>query len=130
MRIGSSRVRNSHSKNSMRILLAPIVLTFILFTSPLTAKDCNDKDSLTLLRKEIVQFIKKHNVEFADSSLQDVTIGFMINAKKEIIVLDVKGDNTAVCAHLKEALNYRTVKFNQSRQLIRYSITVQLLGSR
>lgn len=85
-------------------------------------------DSLSILQRQVVHLFKKTAVPFPDIPEQDVTIGFLINARNEVIVTDVDGDSDAACDYVKEVLNYQRVKFFQPRQLTRYEIKVRLVN--
>src|SRR5688572_1507400 len=98
-----------------------LLLTITLHsTTSLLANQEYGKDSLAALQKEVLQLFHLHRYDFPDINDQVIDVGFMINAKSELIILDVEGESDVACDYVKEVLNYKKLKFNQARQLIRY----------
>jgi hypothetical protein len=97
--------------------------------SILQAKDPGklNPDSLGMLQKEVAHLFEKNSLHLDNHLDQIVTVGFIINAKNEIIITDVTGDSDDACAFVKEVLNYKKLKFNRSKQLTRYSVTIHLV---
>ena len=113
------------------------IMRTILFTAALAilasstmAADVKWHDSIVTLQKEVVQLFEIHRSKLPDLGSEDVTVGFMINAKKEIIVLDVKGNSTSACDYVKEVLNYKKVRYNQAKLLTPYTITIRLVNEK
>lgn len=107
-----------------------MVLVFVLGLSiitPLSASDNKPESSLDGLRKEVIQLFQKKNADFPDLQDQAVTVDFLINARNELIVVDVKGDSAQGCEYVKQVLNYRKVRYNQVKQLTGYTITIHLV---
>ncbi len=106
----------------------PVTL-FLLFLLPvsLLATPVKGYNSLVVLKKEVESILRKNISQFPDARDQAVTVGFMINAKDELIVLDVDSDSTSACDYVKEVLNYRKVKYCQAKQLTRYTLTIHLV---
>jgi len=114
-------------KISMKtFFLAAITLTLTII-SPLTASPGKGNNSLDILKKEVVQLFQKYAVQFPDIPDQEVTVGFLINARNELIVIDINGDSASACEYVKQVLNYNRVKYNQEKQLTRYTITIHLV---
>lgn len=111
----------------MRTYLFICLLVFPAFPTISSAFGDNAMDSLSSLRKEVLGIIKRNTGDFPDVHEQEVTVGFLINARNELIVLDVQGDSDSACEYVKEVLNYKKVKYKQARQLTRYSIKIQLV---
>lgn len=86
--------------------------------------------SLDVLKKEVTRLIQKNAIRLADMAEQDITVGFLINAKQELIILDVNGDSTSACEYVKQILNYNKVKYYQAKQLTRYSVTIHLINEK
>ena len=112
----------------MRILFFFILSFSLSFASPLTAKPNRKTDPVESLQREVVEIFKNNPIQFDGTAKHEVTVGFLINAKNEIIILDVNGENEPACNFVKRVLNYRKIKYAQSRQLIRYSIKIHLVG--
>ncbi len=106
--------------------LAAIILS-LSFISPLTASPGKGNNSLAILKKEVVQLFQKNTIPFPDIPDQEITVGFLINARNELIVIDVNGDSASACEYVKQVLNYNRVKYNQAKQLTRYTITIHLV---
>lgn len=111
----------------MKTLLIIFPILFIALASPVIAKTGHETDSLASLQREVLNLFKKNQIDFPDFEFQDVTVGFLINAKNELIVLDTNGDSAAACEYVKEILNYKKVKYKQAKQLTRYTITIHLV---
>ena len=94
---------------------------------PLMAIPGAGNDTLTPLKREVVALFNKNLPDSPELDNQQVTVGFLLNAKNEIIVLDVEGESNAACEYVREVLNFRKVKFNHARQLTRYQITIHLV---
>ncbi|MEP6646412.1 MAG: hypothetical protein ABJC12_04935 [Saprospiraceae bacterium] len=108
--------------------LAIILLTLNLFiVSGVNASPGRVNTSLDVLKKEVTRLIQKNKTRLADMPEQDIEVGFLINAKNELIILDVNGDSTSACEYVKQILNYNKVKFCQAKQLTRYSIKIHLV---
>ena len=123
------KIKRQNLKNTiMRTFIFLIALA--LLTSPLMAKEIQRHDPLATLQKEVVQLFEMDDTDFPDLETQEVTVGFMINAKKEIIVLDVKGNSTHACDYVKKVLSYKKVKYNPAQLLTPYKITIRLVGEK
>ncbi len=113
--------------------MKPIFLFLALFfTVPgmeLRAEPKPSNSSLSALQKQIYTLFTRTDISFPEISEQDVQIGFMINARNEVIVLDIAGDSGPACEYVMQVLNYQKVKFDQTRQLTRYNITVHLINN-
>ncbi|MEO5907072.1 MAG: hypothetical protein ABIQ11_10120 [Saprospiraceae bacterium] len=108
------------------ILLFFLTITLFIPTS-IRAHEGNDRDSLDLLQKEVTALFRKNEIPYPDIGDQKITVGFLINARNELIILDVDCDSADACTYVKEVLSYKKVKFNQARQLTRYEIKLQLV---
>ena len=109
----------------------PNVLTLLLslvllITGPLAATADSHVNN-DQLKKEIEGIVKKGTLKFMESDTEEVTIHFLINAQNELVIFDVTGDNEAACAHVKERLNYKQVKFKQARQLTPYEVNIKFV---
>ena len=111
----------------MRTFIFSVAMT--IFASPLIAKGIHSNDSIASLRKEVLELFEMHRSDFPDLETQDVTGGFMINANKEIIVLDVRGESANACDYVKKVLNYKKVRYNPAKLLTPYSITIRLVSA-
>ncbi len=111
----------------MRTLFILFISLFVTPAPEVLAKSFNGTDSLEVLHREVIQLFKNYQVTLPDEPEQDITVNFLLNAKNEIIILDVHGDSANACDYVREVLNYRKVKFDQARQLIQYTITIHLI---
>src|SRR3989337_1286248 len=111
----------------MRTIFSYIIILTITFSFQSFSWNNDDPSTAAALKKEVAQFFNKNSANFPDIASQEVTVGFMINAKNEIIVLDVDCASAAACDFVKEVLSYRKVKYNQSRQLTRYNVKIHLI---
>ncbi|MEP6794146.1 MAG: hypothetical protein ABJB16_07460 [Saprospiraceae bacterium] len=114
-------------KYFLRILILTIFIINVASLTPITASPERRDNSIDVLRKEVTKLVQNNAVLLPDMVDQVVTVGFLINARNELIILDVNGDSASVCAYVKQILNYSKVKYNQMRQLTRYSIKIHLV---
>ena len=94
--------------------------TILANTSPWT-------DSIKALTREVTELFKKNQRDFPDIQDQQVIVEFMINAKNEIVVLDVTGESPIACEYVKKVLSYKKVKYNPSSQLTSFSVRINLV---
>ncbi len=111
----------------MRALFTLFLTISLLFPSFIPVLAADGRDSLDMLQKEVTGLFRKNAIPFPDIIDQEITVGFLINARNELIILDVDGDSTEACDYVKQVLSYKKVKFNQARQLTRYEIKLQLV---
>ena len=111
----------------MRTLLILTISLSISALMPLSAIPGIDNDTLIPLKREVVALFNKNLPDFPELENQQVTVGFLLNAKNEIIVLDIEGENNAACDYVRDTLNFQKVKFDHARQLTRYQITIHLV---
>ena len=108
--------------NALTLLLSLIILV----TGPVSAKADTHVNN-DQLKKEIEGIVKKGTLKFMESDTEEVTLHFLINAQNELVIFDATGDNEAACAHVKERLNYKQVKFKQARQLTPYEVNIKFV---
>ncbi len=111
----------------MRAFYPVTILLLLLLPVSLPAAPVKGNNSLVILKKEVESLLQKNICRFPDVRDQAVTVGFMINAKDELIVLDVDGDSASARDYVKEVLNYSKVKYCQAKQLTRYTLTIHLV---
>jgi hypothetical protein len=80
------------------------------------------------LKKEIERIARNGNLDLKGADTQEVTVHFLINARQELIVFETSGDNEEACARVKEALNYKQVRYKQARQLTPYEISIRFVN--
>jgi hypothetical protein len=102
-------------------------LSIFFSLSLLNASPERGNNSLDVLRNEVVRLFETNTISFPDIKEQDVTVGFLINARNELIVLDISGDCTAACDYVRQVINYHKIKFIEAKQLTRYTITFHLV---
>jgi hypothetical protein len=120
-------IETSLNRNYMRAYLILLSLIFSLST-PSFASGHNGPDPRTELQKEVIKLFEKHRGDLADIKPQEITIGFMINAKNELVIVDVEGDSVAACDYVKKVLNFKRVNYRQEKQLTSYSLKIQLVN--
>ncbi|MDQ3015292.1 MAG: hypothetical protein M3R25_01020 [Bacteroidota bacterium] len=113
----------------MKTILILLSLVVASFSADVQAAVNPSTSSLSALQKQIFNVFRRTDVSFPAIPEQDVKIGFLLNAKNEVIVTDVDGDSSEACEYVKQVLSYQKVKFNQTRQLTRYNITVHLINN-
>lgn len=103
-----------------------ISLIFVL-CAPSLANAHNGPDPMSELQKEVVKLFEKHRGNLSDIEAQEITIGFMINAKNELVIVDVEGNSAAACDYVKKVLSFKRVNYRQAKQLTSYSLKIQLV---
>ena len=110
-------------------LIFPVTF-LLLFTWSIRLDAGKRFTSLDELKKEIVNMLKNRDLSFLEKDMQKVSLDFLINARNELVVLDVYGDSISACEYVKEILNYKRVKYKQAKQLTRYMISICLVKNR
>ncbi|HZV71990.1 MAG TPA: hypothetical protein VFG10_20775 [Saprospiraceae bacterium] len=117
-------------KHAALIFTITMFILNLIALTPVHASPLRGDNPLNVLRNEISKIIRD-KVDLSTTTFDDVvTVGFLINARNELIILDVNGDSEKACTHVKQVLNYTRVKYNQARQLTRYSIKIHLVGGK
>jgi len=112
----------------MRTLFFLILSAILTPTSSVLASATKTINAVETLQWEVAQLFKKKSFEFPEANGQEVTVGFMINAKNEIVVLDVNGESVGACDFVRKVLSYQKIKYSESKQLTRYSIKIHLVS--
>ncbi len=82
------------------------------------------------LRKEIETMVRHENVSPASAPNQEVQVYFLINARQELVVFEVTGNNPDLCADVKTLLNFKKVNFKNAKQLSPYQVTIRFENGR
>ena len=82
------------------------------------------------LRKEIETMVRHENVSPASTPNQEVQVYFLINARQELVVFEVTGNNPDLCADVKTLLNFKKVNFKNAKQLSPYQVTIRFENGR
>lgn len=114
-------------KHFFKIVAVGLFMTILVPLTPINASPGRGHNSLDVLRKQVTKLVQNNAVMLPELVDQVVTVGFLINARNELIVMDVNGDSASACAYVKQILNYNKVKYKQMRQLTRYSISIHLV---
>lgn len=83
--------------------------------------------TVTELKKEISDILKNRDLNFLEKHVAQVEVDFLINARNQLVILDVYGDNEEACEYVKEMLNYKRVNYKQEKQLTRYMVNIRLV---
>ena len=111
----------------MKTFILSILTLTLLIPYPSSASPGKRDDTLMMLRREVSSLFYKKAPEYPDIPDQWVKVGFMVNAKNELIVLDVSGDSDTACEYVKQVLNYNKVNYCCAKQLTMYSISIHLV---
>lgn len=79
------------------------------------------------LREELESIMARKDLSFLDSDVAVISIEFLVNARNEVVILDVCGRDEKACAFIRNLLNYRTIKFTETKQLTPYSLDIRLV---
>ncbi|NJB70770.1 hypothetical protein GGR42_001232 [Saonia flava] len=63
------------------------------------------------LRKQVMELLDSPNIEFK-SELIEAKITFTLNRKREIVILSIDTENSALDSYIKRKLNYKKVLLN------------------
>jgi len=84
---------------------------FALFsTMPLQANPGNNYPNVKTLRTEIMALIKKPDLSTLDKQEETVKLSFLVNANKEVVVVDANTENEFLEDYIKLNLNYQQIK--------------------
>jgi hypothetical protein len=103
------------------------LLAVLITTQPAFAAPIHPATSTQQLKKEISAILHKQDLEFLQENVEKVTVEFLINARNEIVVLHVDGDHEGTCEAIKKILGYQPVRYQQPRQLMRYTVDLRLV---
>ncbi len=96
-------------KNKIRSL--GFLFLFALFSSmPLQANPITDYSIVKTLRTEIISLIKKPDLSFLENKEEIVKLSFLVNSKKEVVVVDAGTKSEYLEGYIKEHLNYQEIK--------------------
>jgi len=106
-----------------------ILLLAICFLCSLEAKANSSKphSSVEQLRKEVAAHFKGQDLSFLDKNVEVVKVSFLINAKNELVISNVEGEDPDVCDYVKSVLNFKRVDFAPVKQLSRYAVEIRLV---
>lgn len=111
----------------MKTGLITALVTCFVFSLPFTLEAGKRFTTIEELKTEISNILKHRNLNFLEKDDEQVAVDFLINAKNELVVLDVYGDSVSACEYVKELLNYKRVKYKQAKQLTRYMVNIRLI---
>jgi hypothetical protein len=105
-----------------------IALFFCITLSfPLFAATDKPRSATEQLRKEMAEFFRHQDLSVLEKNVEMVRVSFLINAKNELVIFDVSGEDTKVCDYVKKILNFRQVSFVPNKQLSRYVVDIRLV---
>ena len=115
----------------MKPFLSCLILCTLLGLAPFTASGATRVEPLPdELREELQSIMARKDLSFLDSDVAVISIEFLVNARNEVVILDVCGRDEKACAFIKNLLNYRTIKFTETKQLTPYSLDIRLVRSK
>lgn len=96
-------------KNKIPVL--GFLFLFALFSSmPLQANPINNYPKVKTLRTEIMSLIKKPDLSLLNQTETTVKLSFLVNNKKEVVVVDAATKSVFLETYIKENLNYQQIK--------------------
>jgi hypothetical protein len=112
----------------MRLMtIFSLLALFISFTPMASAAPVDPSRSTQQLKKEIAAIMHKQDLTFLQHPVEKVSVEFLINARNELVVLHVEGENETTCKKIKEVLGHQAVRYQQPRQLMRYKVELRLV---
>jgi len=109
-------------RNLFLLLSFCLVLVF-----PSRANTIKPRSSADQLRKEVSGFFKSQDLTFLQKNVEVVRVSFMINAKNELVIFDVSGEDVDACNYVKKVLNFKQVTYAPAKQLARYAVDIRLV---
>ena len=106
------------------ILLLALCFAFVF---PLHANTVKPRNSTDQLRKEVAAFFKSKDLTFLDKKVEMVSVSFLINAKNELVIFNVSGDDADACDYVKEVLNFQKVNYASAKPLAKYEVDIRLV---
>lgn len=110
-------------KNGIILLLA----ISLAFTLPVSANTTKPRSSTDQLRKEVAAHFKARDLSFMDNNVETVKVSFLINAKRELVISNVEGEDPDVCDYVKSVLNFKRVEYSSGKQLAKYAVEIRLV---
>ena len=105
-----------------------LLLVFSLALSiPLSANTTKPRTSTDQLRKEVAAHFKSQDLSFMDNNVEVVKVSFLINAKNELVISNVEGEDPDVCDYVKNTLNFKRVEYSSGKQLAKYAVEIRLV---
>jgi|WetSurMetagenome_2_1015567.scaffolds.fasta_scaffold793717_1 hypothetical protein len=126
MKIDTGFFHHSTSFIMRRILILLLSFCFTL-ASPLLANTEKPHSSTDLLRKEVSAFFKSQDLIFLKKNVEVVRVSFLINAKNELVISNVDGEDPDACDYVKNILNFKHLNFAPTRQLVKYAVDIRLV---
>ena len=90
--------------------LGLFLLLALVFSMPLSASDKGNDPKVKTLRTEIISLIKKPNLNLVTNQRETVNLSFLVNSKKEIIVVAASTKSNYLENYVKEKLQYQQIK--------------------
>ncbi len=87
-----------------------LILSALVFSLPLLANDKKDYPKVKTLRTEIISLIKKPDLNLVTNQKEIVELSFLVNNKKEVIVIEASTESDYLENYIKEKLNYQQIK--------------------
>lgn len=102
-----------------------LALSFCLYLFTSGEVTAGNKAGNDQLVTEITELVNKQYPKFLCTEPQEVTVHFQINAKNELVVFDTTGKDAETCDEVKEALNFKQIKFKHAEPLKPYVVQIK-----
>jgi len=87
------------------------LMLFALITSlPVKANNGTNYSKVKTLRTEIISLIKKPDLSAVKNQKETVKLSFLVNNKKEVVVIDASTESKFLENYIKNTLNYQQIK--------------------
>ena len=87
------------------------LILFTLITSmPVQANNGPYYSKVKTLRTEIISLIKKPDLSTVTKQKETVKLSFLVNNKKEVVVIDASTESEFLENYIKDTLNYQEIK--------------------
>jgi hypothetical protein len=114
----------------MKPFITCLLLCALMGSTPYAATGALRAEPLpNELREELQSIMARKDLSFLDSDVAVISIEFLVNARNEVVIMDVCGRDEKACAFVKKLLNYRTIRFTETKQLTPYSLDIRLVRS-
>jgi|SRR5690606_23220407 hypothetical protein len=79
------------------------------------------------LKEEIDRMLRSKDLSVLKAPTEEAKVIFLINARNELVILDVISDNDALCDMIRNTLSFKKVRYHQPKQLTSYMVTVRMV---
>lgn len=111
----------------MKTLSSTLLAVSLLLGIPAIAATDRVEPIAETLKHEIIDLLTHRDFSFLDSSVAIITVEFLVNARSEVVILDICGRDEGACAFVRQQLDHRNIHYKEKKQLTPYALTIRLV---